>query len=182
MKKVVSAVIILIIILLAVFIYLSIQKEQELYKENISTIENNYSKLTDDVNNYNSIRKELNDKITNFFYDKYLKEKESYEEILNKYNDIIVKIDNDIANINSKCDVIYKDIEINKICNSYKTLYEKLVNLYVKDINNYNHKITGYNEYANKNEELFKMIHEDYIDYNEDGNFEGNSSNEEETN
>jgi len=69
---------------------------------------------------------------------------------------------------------------LNKICNNYELLYEKLVNLYVKDLNNYNSKIKGYNEYKNTNEELFKMIHNDYIDYDEDGIKEGISSEEEE--
>ena len=85
----------------------------------------------------------------------------------------INKIDDYVETINSKCNVIYSDIEVNKICDSYDTLYEKLINLYVQDLNNYNNKITSYNEYKKESIELFNQIHKDYIDYNKDNTYEG---------
>ena len=179
MKKVIVVLIILLVLGFGIFVYTSFQKEQKISYENAKIIETNYAELTDNVNTYNEIRKELNNKLSSFFYDKFLKEKESYEEILSRYNDIIVKIDNNVSNIDSKCNIIYKNIEINRVCNSYKTTYEKLINIYVKDLINYNNKIKGYNEYKNAEEELYKMIHEDYIDYNSDSLYEGKSSNEE---
>ena len=55
--------------------------------------------------------------------------------------------------------VIYEDKNINKICDSYQELYEKIINLYVLDINNYNKKIDGYNNYKNENIDNYEMIH-----------------------
>ena len=70
-----------------------------------------------------------------------------------------------VSEINSKCNVIYSDISVNKICDSYSILYEKLINLYVMDLNNYNNKISSYNEYKKDDISLFNMIHNEYIDY-----------------
>ena len=179
MKKIILIIVIIGLIIGCYLIYNNIQKEKLLTKDNMNIIENNYKELTNNVNDYNTIRKELNDKLSLFFYDNYLKEKNKYEEILNKYNDTITKIDSNINNIDTRCNVIYKKIDINKICSSYKTLYEKLINLYVKDLKTYNDKVTGYNDYKKAEEQLFNMIHNNYIDYNKDEIYEGISSNEE---
>ena len=92
---------------------------------------------------------------------------------------MIKKIDNNIDKIDKRCKIIYEDKNINKICDSYQELYEKIINLYVLDINNYNKKIDGYNNYKNENIDNYEMIHNEYIDYNDDGVYEGIDSNEE---
>ena len=84
------------------------------------------------------LRRDLSDKLNDFIYDKYPNEHDVYFELINKYNDNIKNIDKSVNNIDSRCDVIYNDISVNKICDSYEVLYEKLINLYVTDINNYN--------------------------------------------
>ena len=67
---------------------------------------------------------------------------------------------------------------LNKICSNYGKSYEKLVNLYVGDINGYNTKISEYNSYKNATISMFNMVHLEYIDYNEDGVYEGVIENE----
>ena len=47
------------------------------------------------------------------------------------------------------------------------------------DLNNYNRKISSYNEYKNEDVELFNMIFKEYIDYNDDGKYEGVNDGEE---
>ena len=99
MKKIVLILVIIGLIIGGYLIYKNIQDTEILTKENINIIENNYKELTNNVNDYNTIRKELNDKLSLFFYDNYLKEKSKYEEMLNKYNETITKIDENINNI-----------------------------------------------------------------------------------
>jgi hypothetical protein len=96
-----------------------------------------------------------------------------------KYNENIKKIDSNIANIEPKCNVIYKELSVNKICDSYKELYEKLINLYISDIENYNNKITSYNEYKKESINQFEMVHKEYIDYNLDQIYKGKDENNE---
>lgn len=148
-------------------------KDRNETNNNMEIINSNYNELSVNVNEYNQIRTELSGKLNNFIYEKYSLEYDGYVELLNKYNENIKKIDLNIENINDRCLVIYKDISINKICNSYKVMYEKLVNLYVSDLNNYNNKVSSYNEYKNTDISLYEMIHKDYIDYNDDKEYEG---------
>lgn len=171
MRKVIVLFIILLLIGGVSFFAINIKKEQEVMNSNMKEIKNSYELLNENVNDYNSIRNEISVKLASFFYDSYLKEKSSYDDIFTRYNTTISEIDKNIINIDKYCDVLYKDSNVNKICNSYKNLYEKLVNIYVSDLNNYNQKIIGYNEYKKDNIPLFTMIHSDYIDYNDDGEY-----------
>ena len=87
-------------------------------------------------------------------------------------------IDNYISNINFRCKGTYNDSKINKLCDTYKGVYEKLVNLYISDIDNYNNFITEYNKNKNESLELIDKVHDDYIDYDNDGLVYGGVSSE----
>ena len=183
-KKMIIIITILIILIGGISLLIAnIMKEKKESTKNIEIIEYNYNELSTNVSEYNQIRSDLSEKLNNFFYDKYPKEHETYVELLTKYNNNIKKIDKNISNINDRCNVIYKDKNINSICNNYKVTYEKLINLYITDLTNYNNKITSYNEYQdNEDVNLFELIHKDYIDYNNDNTYEGKDVNNEENN
>ena len=172
--------IISVVLILVVVLVIGIVNDKKKSSKNMELIKDYYEELSTNVNKYNQIRSDLSNKLNNFIYADYSKEHDDYVLILNKYNNNIGLIDKSVKIINSNCNVIYSDISVNKICGSYKILYEKLVNLYVMDLNNYNSKISSYNEYKKENIELFTMIHNRYIDYNDDGKYEGVSSNGEE--
>ncbi|MBQ2873306.1 MAG: hypothetical protein IJE89_04845 [Bacilli bacterium] len=174
---IISISIIVIIILITLIIFNTI-KNKNLTKENMEIITTNYEELSINVNEYNNVRTKLSEKLNNFIYEKYKNNHEEYLSILLEYNNIIKKIDNNVDNINDKCNFIYKNISVNKICNSYQMIYEKLINLYISDINIYNNKITSYNEYKSESINLFELIHTDYIDYNNDNIYEGIDTNE----
>ena len=162
-----------LIIILTLFV-LNIVNDKKISNKNMQLIKTNYNELSTLVTEYNQIRTKLSEKLNNFIYEEYPKEHNSYIELLNKYNNNIKDIDSKVNNINTKCDVLYSDISINKICDSYKVLYEKLINLYITDINTYNNKIISYNEYKEKNEyEEMELIHKEYLDYNQDKQYEG---------
>ena len=172
--------IVLVVLVIIVLLVIGIINDKKESNKNMELIKDNYDLLSINVNEYNQIRSELSNKLNNFIYEDYNKEHDSYVEILNKYNNNISLIDENVKVIKDKCNVIYSDISVNKICNSYGSLYEKLINLYVIDLNNYNNKISSYNEYKKAEISLFNMIHSEYIDYNNDGKHEGVSSDGEE--
>lgn len=182
MKKSKKLIIIISILVLLIggisLLIVNIMKDKKEITKNIEVIKYNYNELSQNVLEYNGIRRELSEKLNNFMYDKFLNDKEEYEEILTKYNTNINKIDNNIKNIDDRCKNIYNDKDINNICKSYKTNYEKIINIYINDLTNYNNKVTSYNEYKNENNSLFELIHKDYIDYNNDNVYEGRSNNE----
>lgn len=182
MKKNSKKIILIISVVLVVIVGLvvGILNDKKKTRENMEIIKENYDFLSANVNEYNQIRNDLSDKLNNFIYEDYDMEHSGYVELLTKYNNNIGLIAGNINTINIKCNVIYSDISVNKICDSYSILYEKLVNLYVMDFNNYNSKISSYNEYKNEDVSLFNMIHKEYIDYNNDGKYEGVVNNGEE--
>ena len=147
-------------------------------KEKQDKVTKAYSDLTEEVKEYNEIRTQYNEKISNFILDKYKEEHEEYLKLLNSYNEVITNIDKSINALSDNCNIIYKDSNTNKICSNYKQTYEKLINIYISDIKNYNNNITKYNEYKNDNIELYKAIYDEYIDYNNDNTYEGRDNNE----
>ena len=173
---------IVIILTIIIIVIIGITKEKQETKNNMKVIELSYSSLTENIKKYNDIRTKYTDLLNNLFLEKYMDSHEEFTSLLTDYNKNIMSIDLAITNINLKCNHLYKDTNINKICNSYKPLYEKLINLYVTDMNNYNNTVTKYNEYKNDDIPLFEMIHKEYIDYNKDGIYEGREDNEENQN
>lgn len=178
---IVSLIFVLLVLFLLTLFISNIVNDKKMSRENMQVIKDNYNQLSDIVSEYNQIRTDLSDKLNNFIYDRYPGEHDAYMELINKYNDNIKNIDKSVNNINSRCDVIYNDISVNKICDSYEVLYEKLINLYVTDINNYNDKIISYNQYKETDSyQKIKLLHEDYIDYNNDKKYEGKDLEDEE--
>ena len=165
--------IVLLIVTIISVLVINITKERKNLRKNIEIIEYNYNELKTNVEEYNQIRTELSTKLNDFIYDKYASEHESYTTILTNYNNVIKNIDKNISNLDDKCNVIYSDLNINKICDSYKITYEKLINLYISDLTNYNNKINSYNEYKGTEINLFELVHKEYIDYNDDYKYEG---------
>ena len=143
-------------------------------KRDMDVINTNYNQLIDNVTAYNEVREKYAKEMEDFYLDNFLKKKEEYEELLNQYNVLINKIDKNAKEISSKCNHLYKDGSINKICNTY----EKLVNLYGGDINGYNTRISEFNSYKSQNISQFNMVHLEYIDYDNDGIYEGAIDNE----
>lgn len=141
-------------------------------------IDSNYLELSEKVKDYNTIRKEYLELSSDAFYETYMERHDKYLDILKRYGTVIDEIDINIGEIDKRCDMIYKDSGINKICGSYKKLYEKLINLYVYDFNKYNDLVDGYNEYKDGDVEKVSMKYNDYIDYNEDKVYEGIDSSE----
>ena len=180
-KIIISIIVIVLIIIISLLILLigKIKNDKQISNENIEIITINYEKLSKNIDDFNQIRNEYVELSSEFFYETYLEEEKKYLDILSRYKDNINKITLNINNIDDKCYMLYDDLSINKKCNTYKIIYEKLINLYIRDVKDYNNKIDGYNNYKNSNINFFEIEYKDYIDYNNDNRYEGIDNNEE---
>ena len=113
---------VVLVLLITIILILNIVNDKKNSQKNMQIIKYNYNELSVAVTEYNQIRTDLNELLNNFIYEEYPNKHNSYIELLNKYNSNIDKIDRYIKEINDKCDVIYSDISINKICDSYDVL------------------------------------------------------------
>ena len=172
-KSLILAIVVIIFVTIITILVLTTVKASKRTKNNLNIIKSSYNVLSVSVNDYNDIRTEYTNMLADFYLDTYEAKRESYTELLTKYNKTIETIDSSVARIKLRCNQLYNDNDVNTICNNYESLYEKLINLYVSDLKNYNDKVTKYNEYKKTELELFPMIHEDYIDYNNDSVYEG---------
>ncbi len=177
-KQVLIAVGAVILIAFIIIIIITTNKEKKETQNNMTIIKNNYDMLTKSVTKYNDIRSSYKEKSSVLIMNSYQDKHEEFTKLMEEYNSVVSEIDNYIANINLRCNRLYPEITINNICNGYKLSYEKIVNLYISDVKQYNNFITSYNEYKKMELPLIKLIHSNYIDYNEDKVYEGSSSND----
>jgi len=178
-NQLIIPIIIIFIISSIIIIVSNVNKARQNTKTNLNVIKSSYATLSSNIQEYNQIRERYNILSQEFILETYKNNHEEYTRVLTEYNDVIEKIDLSIISINSRCNQLYSDQEVNKICNNYRQIYEKLINLYITDLNNYNDNLTKYNEYKNDDIELFTLLHTNYIDYNSDGIYEGRDTSEE---
>lgn len=168
-KKVItigSIVILLVVIVITVIVIIN-KNNIKIRKNNI---ENAYRNLVEEVNKYNNIRDDIKIIIDEFYYNKINDEYEDDMKLFDDYSDILKNIKKDIEILDDNCQRKIND----KICNGYKIIYERLVNIYINDINNFNKKLELYNaeDLSDKKLELYTNIYRDYIDYNKDNIYE----------
>ena len=178
-KELIIGIIVIVILTLISIIIISAIRTSKENKNDTKVIESSYALLTENIKEYNEIRTKYTGMLGDLFLEDYQDKHDDFVDLLTEYNKNMQRIDLSITNINLKCNRLYKNSNVNKICKSYKEVYEKVVNLYVSDLNNYNSTVKKYNEYKNEKVSLFEMIHDEYIDYNKDGNYEGREEDEE---
>ena len=169
MKKkliVISICTFLLIVGILIFILINnIYKDKTDIAKDIEVINDNYEGMVKEIENYNSTRLSVADIINNFYYDKISSKYEENKKLLDNYTLIIDNISNYVKVLDSKCNIIYSDSNVNSKCKKYKENYELIVNVYVDDINNYNKKLNSYNDnYEEKIEEYETKYN--YINYN----------------
>lgn len=159
----------LMMIVLIIILISNFNNDKKEMLENEKIISESYERVKEEVINYNKIRKDVSEFINNFYYSTISKEYSNNLDKFKEYDEIVNNITNEIFKIDSRCNQIYQDKDINNICDNYKNDYETIVNVFVNDMNNYNNKLTNYNNNSNSNLDLFKSSYiNDYIDYNND--------------
>ena len=178
-KKIIILVGSIVLLVIIIVIGIKISNDNKKKNEGMKVINDSYKDLANRVIEYNNIREEYLEISKKFYYETFMDKHDEYLNVLDRYDKIIAKVEEDISKIDDKCVIKYNDSNTDRICNNYKELYEKLVNLYVMDLNNYNEIVDGYNEYKNNNVSKYEGKFKEYIDFNNDKKYEGIDNNEE---
>lgn len=138
----------------------SIKRNKVETKTSMNIILDNYKELQNNVSKYNELRLRYEKMLEDFYLNNYKNKHEEYLELFSEYDDIIKSIDNNVDNIANKCGRLYKDLEVNKVCDNYSKTYDRLIDVYASDVDSHNEKIKEYNEYAKADLELISKLHE----------------------
>lgn len=169
-KLVLIIVIFLVLILGGLFCYKFILDSND-NDSVMSDIKTNYNKIEDNINSYNGIRDDLILVMKNYYFDNLENDYSKFLDKLKEIDKILNSINKKVNKLDELCvDRLFKDSNVNNMCDNYKKYYETLVNVYMNDINKVNKFISDYNTLYNKDFELYSSsLVKDYIDYNDDG-------------
>lgn len=179
MKKkyiIIVAIIITLLLILGILKFINNFKEDSTNQQaKITEITTTYEKIKEYITNYNSTRETLSNSLSTYYQDTFKNNYNDIIRILQEYDQIIGNIQENIELINKDCDNnIFNDVTANTICNNYEETYEQLINTYINDINNINSIIDTYNnENTNPLNKFNSNYINDYIDYNNDGEYIG---------
>ncbi len=116
--------------------------------------------------------------LSNLFYDTMYQEDSIVKDRISNYEQLVDELTKNAKALDQLCDdVYYPDSDVNSKCNNYKSIYEQVINYFVSDIHVYNNHVKQFNEYQ-KSLNTFVRIRQystekDFIDYNQDGNYDG---------
>lgn len=162
-----------IVILLVAIILFSFNNQEEELQENMQKIRSNYASFSTNITDNEQIRSELTSKLNEFNKISYEEEAGKFNDILKKYDKNIKYIDSVVEDMESRCKHKYEDLNTRILCKGYAGLYESTVNKYILKVKEYNDKVNAYNKKENKSYQLHKLVHENFIDYDEDGEYSG---------
>lgn len=136
---------------------------------------------------FENFRDELyTDILSNLYYDNMYTTDGVIKVKLSNYESLVDELGKNAKTLNALCeDVYYPDGNVNNKCFNYKSIYEQVVNFFLSDIEVYNKNVKEYNNYQTANNLTFPVKEykskKKYIDYNEDGVFDGKEEIEIET-
>lgn len=162
----------MLIIAIGIIVAVLVNKEKTI-QENIVIVKDTYTSFSIDVVENYQIRSELKEKIDQFNNETYSSEHETYISLLNQYNENMTTLKNNVSILEDKCSIEYENTQTNIFCDNYQQLYEAINNVYIGMLTDYNNKITNYNETSEEDYELFSLINKDYVDFNNDGAYDG---------
>lgn len=166
--------ILVLVVLIAIIIFIKgIKADTKANQNSMAEIKTSYQLLEDNISTYNETRNTLATSIENYYTENLATDYSKYIAILTQEEDTIKAIKTNIDKLEKNCkDRIFSEKEVNNICSNYKEYYEKVVNIFINDKNQVNNMINIYNETANQPLEEFRPTqNQDYIDYNEDGEY-----------
>ena len=116
--------------------------------------------------------------LSNVSYDFMLSNDSTIKTSLSNYEAMVDEIGKQVISLDGLCDdVYYPDGAVNNKCSNYKSIYEQVVNYFVDDIKTYNLNVDKFNQYqAGIGSTVTISKYEstkDYIDYNNDKQFDG---------
>lgn len=150
----------------------------ETYKR-MDDVSNSYEVFSTNVSVFENVRDELyNNILGNVYYDTMYTNDLAIKNKLSNYENLVDELEKNTNNLNKLCDdAYYPESKINNICLNYKSIYEQVINYFVSDIKTYNKNVVSYNNYQATLATGLCVIkyntNKKYIDYNNDGKYDG---------
>lgn len=153
-KKIVIGIIVLIVVIIGVLIFnlvKSIEADKKIVEENMVTINENYDIFQKYIEQFNQkselLQKEMGKEL---YYTSLSSKSTKIVKMLKELDEVVAKI-MEINNIlEDKCEIYYKDAEVNQKCQSFNVTVENVVTVYKGAIENYNKVVTSYNDWIKK--------------------------------
>ncbi len=158
---------------------INLREDQAKVLARMNDVSNIFEEYSTNVSVYEQQRDLLYTQVlSNLYYDTMYNEDSVVKNKLSNYESIVNEIEKKKDELDKLCEeVYYPDSKVNNMCSNYKSIYEQVINYFVTDINYYNKNIDNYNDYIkllNSTSILSKYkTDKKYIDYNNDGKFDG---------
>ncbi len=156
-----------------------LQKDREAVVHRMSDVSTEFETFSTNVSHFGDYREDFHESVLeNLYYDTMLSTDTFVKQELKKYEEMVDDIESSVSILDSLCeDVYYPEGDVNSMCMNYKSMYELVVNYFVLDVDDYNFNVGKFNDYQKSN--LLNTFIREYsttkkfIDYNNDGVFEG---------
>ena len=185
MKKFLIIIGIVIIIIIVAFIGAwiwvdGLKEDKANTKVKMDEILEAYPKFNKEVDNFSLLRNQLYEYKKNLFLETLRDNTDDWNSFMDNYLKAINKVEDSALILKENCKIKYGDVNVSSKCTTFKANYEAANNYYINDIVIYNDMVKEYEEYnadhGNKYSKLNRALfgtYNDYIDYDEDGEFFG---------
>lgn len=177
----------IILLILIIFISIGVNSFIRSFKRDQDETKIILSKIKDYYKDFYNATEMFSNKRTSFYE---LKEEYGYiedidndptklENFMKEYESVVVNVNDKSSFLKGHCNITYSDYYTNNTCKLFLQGYEAVINYFITDVKVYNDLIDGYNEWHSNDEDFIKLSHynfnlyDDYIDYDNDGNFLG---------
>ncbi len=187
MKKFIIVVVIIFIILgVSGFLFvLDFKKDQTETRQKMLEVSKNYSVFNEKITEYAKLREEVYNSLKDTYLEELSKNCSNLNDLIVKYENSIKAVENASSNLKDICTIKFNDASANNKCTTFKANYEAANNYYISDIKSYNKTVENYNKWAESGnyDKLNKgefVVYKKYIDFDEDGEYFGKESSNEE--
>ena len=157
----------------------SLKEDQEKTQARMVVVSDSFDEFNASVTAFETTRDTLyTESLGNLYYDSLVATDTVLKEKLSNYESIVDDVVKHVEVMDDLCkDVYYPDSTINSKCSNYKIIYEQVANYFMDDIKLYNNTIKTFNEQQVAAGTTLALneykTEKDYVDYNNDGEFEG---------
>ena len=185
MKKKIAIIIsiILVVALLVAFVFVyvsSFKTDQEETLKLMEEVNEDYPTFNKNMTTFVNKRNEFYKQKEEIYLEEIGKNTSLWTNFMAEYAKILNDIEDSSARLKKACKNDFGDITAKSQCNQFRANYEAANNYYITDVKVYNEIVKTYNEWVDSNNSTYQKlssvdleIYEDYIDYDEDGEYFG---------
>jgi len=150
MKKKIILITLLIFLLTAIITFivkfsLDVNSSSKENEEKVEVINTTYEDLTKNIEEFNQVRMSVGEIFSDFIYTNVNDNMPSWKKTFSDYENVIKNITENTKILKENCIMIFKNSNVNKKCDNYKSYYNQIIDLYYDDVNEFNDGIKNYN-------------------------------------